>query len=241
MFEQTLLRDAGNARKPYFMVLSIALQMGVIAVLCVLPFVFTQALPSLQVRSVLAAPREPQAAVKVTRTSSTVLASAPRAFHFVDLQVRAKQTASDAGSQVTPPNIGEFGGDSNGVPSGAINDGVAYLPEAPPPRPTALKPKPNAQSVIRVGGVVAAANLIYKVQPVYPQMAQTIRVQGRVEFRAVISKAGTIENLELISGHPLLVSAAREAVLQWRYRPTLLNGEPVEVITDIVVNFALSQ
>jgi protein TonB len=65
-------------------------------------------------------------------------------------------------------------------------------------------------------------------------------VQGVVEFTAVISKRGTIDNLQLVSGHPLLVAAAREAILQWRYKPTLLNGEPVEVITNIVVNFTLN-
>jgi protein TonB len=70
---------------------------------------------------------------------------------------------------------------------------------------------------------------------------QDRRVQGVVEFTAVISKQGNIENLQLVRGHPLLVTAAREAILQWRYRPTMLNGEPVEVITNILVNFTLSQ
>jgi len=79
--------------------------------------------------------------------------------------------------------------------------------------------------------------LIYRVQPVYPPLAKTTHVEGTVEFTAIISKQGTIENLQLLRGHPLLVNAARQAVLQWRYRPTLLNGEPVEVITDIVVKF----
>jgi len=82
--------------------------------------------------------------------------------------------------------------------------------------------------------------LIYRVQPVYPPLAKTTHVEGTVEFTAIISKQGTIENLQLLRGHPLLVNAARQAVLQWRYRPTLLNGEPVEVITDIVVKFTLS-
>jgi protein TonB len=66
-------------------------------------------------------------------------------------------------------------------------------------------------------------------------------VQGTVKFTATISKDGNIENLQLVSGHPLLVNAAKEAVLQWKYKPTLLNGEPVEVITEIIVNFTLSQ
>ena len=93
----------------------------------------------------------------------------------------------------------------------------------------------------RIGGQVAEANLIRKVQPVYPPLAKSARVQGTVEFTAIISKEGNIENLHLVRGHPLLVNAAKEAVLQWKYRPTLLNGQPVEVITDIIVNFTLSQ
>jgi protein TonB len=94
---------------------------------------------------------------------------------------------------------------------------------------------------VRVGGRVAEANLIRRVQPVYPPLAKAARVQGTVEFTAVISKEGNIENLQLVRGHPLLVEAARQAVLQWKYRPTMLNGQPVEVVTDIIVNFTLSQ
>ena len=82
--------------------------------------------------------------------------------------------------------------------------------------------------------------MIKKVQPQYPPLAKSARVQGTVEFTAVISKEGKIENLKLVRGHPLLVNAAKEAVLQWRYKPTMLNGEPVEVVTDIIVNFTLS-
>ena len=83
-------------------------------------------------------------------------------------------------------------------------------------------------------------NLIYKPQPGYPPMARAVRVPGPVVLRAIISKTGTIENLQVISGHPLLVKAAVDAVSQWRYRPYVLNGEPVEVETQVIVNFTLS-
>jgi protein TonB len=83
-------------------------------------------------------------------------------------------------------------------------------------------------------------NLIYKVQPIYPPLARSARIQGSVVLRAVISRTGTIENLQVLSGHPLLVMAAREAVEQWRYRPYILNGEPVEVETQVTVNFLLA-
>jgi protein TonB len=79
------------------------------------------------------------------------------------------------------------------------------------------------------------------VQPAYPPIAKQARVQGVVEMRALISKTGTIENLNVISGHPMLATAAVEAVRQWRYRPYLLNNEPIEVETEITVNFVLSE
>ena len=83
-------------------------------------------------------------------------------------------------------------------------------------------------------------NLIFRVQPDYPSLARQVRVQGQVILRAVISREGTIENLQVLSGHPMLVRAAVEAVRQWKYRPYLLNGEPVEVETEVKVNFILS-
>jgi protein TonB len=92
-----------------------------------------------------------------------------------------------------------------------------------------------------VGGAVAESKLVQKVLPIYPRLAKSARVDGVVEFSAVINKEGRIENLRLVRGHPLLVNAAREAVSQWRYQPTLLNGQPVEVITNITVHFRLSQ
>jgi protein TonB len=83
-------------------------------------------------------------------------------------------------------------------------------------------------------------NLIYKVQPVYPPLARSARIQGSVLLRAIISRSGTIENLNVISGHPMLVGAAINAVRQWRYRPYILNDEPVEVETQVTINFSLS-
>lgn len=92
---------------------------------------------------------------------------------------------------------------------------------------------------IRVGGNVQAANLMNKVSPLYSLQAKQARIQGVVRFSAVIAKDGTIQTLQLISGHPLLVAPAQEAVKQWTYKPTLLNGLPVEVATQIDVNFTL--
>jgi len=116
---------------------------------------------------------------------------------------------------------------------------LSRAPGVAPPLFTNETPKAQTGPV-RIGGRVAEANLMRQVQPTYPPLAKSARVQGAVEFTATISKDGRIENLQLIRGHPLLVNAAKDAVLQWRYRPTLLNGRPVEVVTDIVVNFTLS-
>jgi protein TonB len=139
-----------------------------------------------------------------------------------------------------PPDagIGVVGGAGEGVAGGVIGGVIGGMGAAPPPPPP---PKAKPTGPMRVGGQVMEANLIRKVTPTYPPLAKSARVQGTVEFRATISKDGAIENLQLVRGHPLLVNAAKEAVLQWRYRPTMLNGQPVEVITDIIVNFTLSQ
>jgi len=111
------------------------------------------------------------------------------------------------------------------------------------PAPPGLPPPPPATATtqrIRVGGNVQAANLIRKVDPVYPALAKQARIQGTVRFQAIIGTDGAVRSLQLVSGHPLLVAAARDAVQQWVYRPTLLSGTPVEVITTIDVIFALS-
>ncbi len=239
MFEQTFVSDQGTARKPYSMALSLLLQIFIIGVLCVLPFVFTQVLPDMQLKSVLAAPRPPSA-LKARPTTSHAVTAAPRTFHLSNLLVRVKQPAAlSSRAQVSeaPPSIGE-----TGVPDGVSSDGgmPVILASAPPPASVA-KPSPKKQGPIRVGSTLASASLIHMVQPLYPPLAKLSRISGSVEFTAIISKTGTIENLQLVRGHPLLIKAAEEAVLQWRYRPTLLNGEAVEVITDIVVNFVLNQ
>jgi protein TonB len=113
---------------------------------------------------------------------------------------------------------------------GSPNFSVDVAPPPPPAAPThPLKISHWAEG-----------NIIYRMQPLYPPLARQARVQGVVELRAIISKAGTIENLVVVRGHPMLATAAIEAVRQWRYRPYLLNNEPIEVETEITVNFVLS-
>jgi TonB family protein len=105
----------------------------------------------------------------------------------------------------------------------------------------AASPAGGAPQRIRVGGNAQQMNLIEKVTPAYPPEAKEQRIQGNVQFTATIGKDGRVMSLELISGDPILAEAARQAVQQWVYRPTLLNGEPVEVLTQIDVNFTLSK
>jgi protein TonB len=142
------------------------------------------------------------------------------------------------------PATGVVGGVPGGVPGGTaggvLGGIIGGLPSAAPPPPPP-PPKPATPKSIRVGGNVQQANLIRQVRPQYPPLAKAARVQGTVKFEAVIAKDGSIQNLKVVSGPPLLVNAALEAVKQWQYKPTLLNGEPVEVITTIDVNFTLSQ
>ena len=118
------------------------------------------------------------------------------------------------------------------------------VPPIPPPPVAPPPPEPAASQAVykspqRVGGDVQQANLLEHRTPVYPRLAIQTRVQGVVVLEAVITKEGNIESLRVVSGHIYLVQAAVDAVRQWRYRPTLLNGEPVEVITTITVNFAI--
>jgi protein TonB len=121
-------------------------------------------------------------------------------------------------------------GSGNGVTGGLF----AGMGTAPPVVPRAVA-KPTGP--IKVSSGTVAGNIISKPEPVYPAIAKAAHVQGAVILHAIISKDGTIENLSVISGNGMLVNAARDAVSRWRYKPYLLNGEPVEVETSITVNF----
>lgn len=132
-------------------------------------------------------------------------------------------------------DTGVAGGVPGGVPGGSMGGVIGgVIGGAPPP------PKPTV-SRIRQGGNVTAAMLVNKISPVYPPLARQTRIAGTVRLHAIIGKDGSIQQLEVMSGHPLLVQSALDAVRQWRYRPTLLNGEPVEVDTTIDVIFSLNQ
>ena len=105
---------------------------------------------------------------------------------------------------------------------------------------SSLPPRNASPQKLRIPSRVMQTNLLQKVQPTYPSMAKTARIQGTVVLEVTISKIGTIENLRVLSGPPMLYPAAIDAVRQWRYKPYMLNGEAVQVATTVNVVFTLS-
>jgi periplasmic protein TonB len=154
-------------------------------------------------------------------------------FHSTELRRPAHDLSGEPAPDV-PPAIGDFGpGNGAGPPGvwiqGGSDDGLRIQP---PPPTVSRKP------VLKSEGVMAGA-LIYRVDPLYPQIARAMHLSGTVRLRAIISTDGSIQSLEVLSGSPILARAAVAAVRQWRYRPTLLNDRPVEVETYVTVNFVL--
>jgi len=154
------------------------------------------------------------------------------------------RTIAKEPNEPPPAAVGVVGGVPGGVPGGSFGGvlggviGGVLSAAAPPPPPP---PTPQAPKRIRVGGQVESARLIFQPKPEYPPLAKMARIQGTVRLDATISKDGTIQDLKVISGHPLLVKSALDAVQRWRYQPTLLNGDSVEVATEIDVNFTLAE
>jgi len=131
---------------------------------------------------------------------------------------------------------GVVGGVPGGVPGGSMGGVIGSVLSSTP----TVAPHIATPQRVRVSSGVVSGLLVRKVNPTYPPLARQARIQGVVILQAQISKDGNIENLQLISGHPMLAPAAIEAVKQWKYRPYLLNGEPVEVETQVQVNFTLA-
>ncbi len=252
MFEQSLLDERNKTQKGASVFLSFLVQILIVVVAVLIPLIYTDTLPKTQLTSFLVAPPPPPppppppaaAPVKVVKVI-------PRQFDAGKLMA-PKQIPKEIAviKEEELPAVGATGvvggvpgGVPGGTPGGVIGGIIGSVPTAAPPPPPPVKeaPKPVTPKQIRVGGQVQAAKLIRQPKPVYPPLAKQARIQGTVRFNAVIGKDGTIQNLQMVSGHPLLVQAATDAVRQWVYQPTLLNGEPVEVVTQIDVNFTLSQ
>ena len=248
MLESSLFESQGRkkTRKPMTVVVSAIAHVVTVGVLVLIPLLQTQALTIPPVDMALFLPR-----IEQPRDVS-VFSARPAAQRQSQSHAPAVLTAPTAIPQnivrtVDPPVISDLPflpGGGNGT-TGAGNPfiGDSTLAIAPPTAPAPLPQPPPAPIIaarpLRQSSGVQAAMLIYQVKPVYPQIAKLTRTQGVVVLEAVISKDGTIDSLRVISGHQLLTQAALDAVRQWKYRPTMLNSEPVEVITTVTVTFTL--
>lgn len=235
MFENTLIP---STRKRGIICLGYIIEGLLLALLVLIPLIHVQALPKSLISSVIVPPppagapqKAPAAARPVHRLSLSETLMAPVTVPAVILPSRQEPEPPGGAFVTGPPGAVPWGSD-NGVPGGF---GATPLP--PPPE----TPKPPRTSRITVGGVVEAARLIYEVQPEYPVLARAARVQGTVRLEAIIGKDGSVASLHVLSGPPLLITSATQAVARWRYQPTLLNGVAVEVSTEIDVNFTLNE
>jgi periplasmic protein TonB len=252
MFEQTFVDGVGKTNKSWTVMVSFFGQIVLIGVAVIIPMVYFDALPKNQLTSFLVAPPPPPPPPPPpTQTEAPkVVKVIPRQFDAGRL-MQPKAVPKDVAiikEEELPPSAssaGVVGGVSGGIGGGALGGVlggvIGSVASAAPPPPPPKEVKPVTPQRIRVGGNVQQAKLVRQPKPVYPPLAKQARIQGVVRLNAIISKDGTIQNLSVLSGHPLLVPAAMEAVKQWVYAPTLLNGEPVEVVTQIDVNFTLSQ
>ncbi len=232
-----------KTNKPWTVVVSMVIQIAVVIVFILIPLIYTEALPRALMATLLVAPPPPPPpppppAAQIVKVKPTVhLMQAGKLITPKAIPKDVKIIKEEA----EPPDVGfsAVGGVPGGMPGGSaggviggVIGGVTGSNLPPPPKPT--------QQRIRQGGNVTAAKIINRTQPVYPPLARQTRIFGTVKLHAIIAKDGTIQQLEVVSGHPLLVQAALDAVRQWRYQPTTLNGEPVEVDTTIDVIFSLN-
>jgi periplasmic protein TonB len=246
MFEQSLLLDHAAANKTGALAASLTAQTLAVGLLIAIPLIFSDRLPDVHrfISLSFPSPPPPPAPTQVQRvtSSSSSASSAPTKIYRVPTRIANLAEIRDIDIVDAPPaytsNV------DNGVPGGtgllAPLSELFHAPSAQPKPPIAETIKIPAKPVA-MGGDVQAARLLKKVMPVYPPLARQVRVSGAVQLIGVIAKDGTIQQLQLVSGHPLLVRAALDAVRQWIYRPTLLNGQAVEVIAPITVFFTLSQ
>jgi protein TonB len=253
MFEQTFV-DGGKTKKPWTVLVAFIAQVIFMTFAVLVPMIWFDVLPKTTLTSFLVAPPPPPppppppaapAPVKIVKVI-------PRQFDAGRLMAPKtvpKEIATIKEEELPPVTSGAVGvvggvpgGVAGGTPGGVLGGIIGSVPSAaPPPPPPPPAPKKEQPKRITIGGNVQQAKLVKQPKPIYPPLAKQARISGVVHLAAVISKDGTIQDLKAVGGHPLLIPAALEAVRQWVYQPTLLNGEPVEVVTQIDVNFTLSQ
>jgi len=243
MFEDSLFasNSVSSPRRGWAALMSFFVQTLFIGVLVALPLLFTEALPLTHLTDYLTVP--PSAAPPDT---AQVIQHATRPpdsnmmGNTVLLPTHIPNHVQHVVDEGPPPQIGMPDGGVDGSPdTGNPTSGfMAHLLNNV--HPSAVHPSLANSKPFIVSRGVSEGLLIHQVKPTYPHLAVITHVQGEVILQAVIGKDGTIQNLRVVSGHPMLIKAAVDAVQQWRYRPYLLNGEPVEVETQVRVNFTIS-
>jgi protein TonB len=246
MFEDALLesssRQVGRRRGVPYLV-SLLAESLLVGTLIVAPLVYTQALPRQFLIGAL------HVVAPAGRPSPRPFAShsnmAPRPIsvgpaitipHF-DTPIVQGQLPPEASPAIGVPGVPEGFGNGSGplLPDNALDK------EPPPPPAPSATPATPPPTLLRLSRGVVAAKAIYQPKPDYPPLAVMAHIQGTVVLEAIIGKDGTVQNLRVVSGHPLLVQAAINAVRNWRYQPTLLSSEPVDVVTEIDVRFSLGE
>jgi periplasmic protein TonB len=239
MFEDSTFESAHriHTRSRTWGVVAFTFNGLILAALVAIPLIYPEALPKQMMSMLISAPPLPASAPKP-------VVQQPAASHFqgrtefpdmrLTVPIRIPTTRQIPGPEHAPGNSDMISlGPNTGIPSGDP------FGTASSSHPAVVQGPPKGPTVISRG--VAEGMLLQKVTPRYPPIAQASHTQGTVVLQAVISKNGMIENLRVLSGSPMLTQAALDAVSQWRYRPYLLNGEPVAVETTINVVFRLSQ
>lgn len=246
MFESTLVNDAKGARAALSFSTSLLLQAGLISTGVAISILAPIAIPS--VPDLQIAPPHPRFrdAVKLVRvrqspsSTSSMPSPIPRPtpiFTYVPPGLNSRSVAFE-GDPVAI-NVGSGLEDAGPI----VGSGIPNVtqPPPPPPKPPARKEEPAPPKRLAIGGQVLAAQILNRVQPVYPALARQARIEGVVQLHGIISKEGRIVSLSVITGHPLLVKAALDAVSQWTYRPTYLNQQAIEVEAPIEVRFVLGR
>jgi protein TonB len=244
MFEDSLIESGGRlkTKRGWTSIVSFAIQIMIVGVMVLIPLIFTEALPNGQMMFLLVAPPPPPpppppaaAVVQHVKQIQTDIVNGELRTP-TKIPQKVKMIQEDEAPPPTMAATGVVGGVPGGVPGGSMGGVIGSVLSSTP----VAVPKIATPQRVRVSGGVSQGLLIRKVPPAYPPLARQARIQGVVVLQAQISKEGNIENLQLISGHPMLAPAAIEAVKQWKYKPYLLNGEPVEVDTQVQVNFTLA-
>lgn len=248
MFEHAVLT---NEHRPWTMAASLTLQAAIAGGIVLTSILSIQQLPMVSLPRPVPPYRTAPKAVELvptprSATSSTAYNSLRQIFREPS-RIPTTITRFLDDLPTGPPSIpGSIdvpgGGGGGGGPVGAGFDLFNNAARVAPPPPPPAKPPAVAKETqpVRLGGNVLEARLIRRVVPEYPALARQARISGKVQLMGIIGRDGLVKELKLISGHPLLAPSALNAVRQWLYSPTLLNGEPVEVVAPIEVNFLLN-